>query len=172
MNTKVLLFLASLIIVGLIGYWIGAKQSQPVPAQPKLGSKPASGNVEIDKIIDLTEARDYHKALKKFLKNAQPNEIKKLFDYPIRIDDAQTDFYRIFSQDSNLGLRMYPGLRYDGTKPEITFIFIATKGDSDLVYKPGDVVQGETIKKESAMIQDNNRPCNPCKGMKFADYKD
>ena len=171
MKNKLLFGVLILIALG-IGYLIGSKTSQPASISTKIDSE--LGALQDKQIIPINKARKYHQNLKDFLKKPKLDtaRLKEFLTHPITIDSAKENFMEIFSQDSVSGLRMYPGLSYDRGKPEITFVFIATKGDSgDYVYKKNERLPGGTIaKEESAKVQDNNRPCNPCTLTRFSKY--
>lgn len=169
MKEKLFYAVSILIAVGL-GYYLGIRcctqsdiTNQGIHSPLETKSK--------DQIIPLDRARTLHETLTEYLKRTSSiDSLKHFLSHPIDIDSAQIDFEAIFKQESELGLRMYPAMRYEKGKPQITFIFIATKNGIDLVYEPGDTFKGKVVTEQSAMIQDNNRPCNPCNKTTFANY--
>jgi hypothetical protein len=169
MKEKLFYGVSILIAVGL-GYHLGIRccpqsgiANQDIHSPLETKSK--------DQIIPLKQARILHETLKNYLKRTSSvDSLKHFLSHPIDIDSAQIDFEAIFKQEPKLGLRMYPAMRYEKGKPQITFIFIATKNGSDLIYEPGDTFKGKVVTEQSAMIQDNNRPCNPCIKTTFTNY--
>jgi len=112
-----------------------------------------------DQLIEFQEAQGYHckfidrlDHLKKQRDVKQYEDFVELFRHPIDIDNAKKDFKKIFKQRKIAGMRMYPGLKDEIFTP----IFIGTKSDLS------DLIEITAEGKQTALVQDNNRPCNPC----------
>ncbi|SEJ66077.1 hypothetical protein SAMN05216327_115115 [Dyadobacter sp. SG02] len=142
----------------IAGYFLGKKEKDG--EKDVLSKNPHKSFAGREQIIELEIARGYHCAFLKHLDwlkakkdLAEYEKFVELLRHPIDIDNAKGDFKKIFKQSKIAGLRMYPGLKGDIFTP----IFIGTKSDLS------DLIEVTVDGKETALVQDNNRPCNPCR---------
>lgn len=167
---------AIIVLLGVgLGFYLGQSSITSEELAKSDGEKkrsesltPADSPTEINKIVELDSAREYNKEFKNFMRSNFSDIrnvmlLKEMLQYPIDIDNAKDDFKIILNQDGLAGLRMYPGLRKVDGKRQFTLIFIGTRADgTDLIYPKGTKIDGVSTVEETAVVQDQSRPCKPC----------